>query len=85
MGLLMVSVPTEVPPTVMLVGTTAKLMVGGNSALTVSVSLLLLVLLPPAMSAPGVTVAVYAPGVGLCTVSKIVQLPSAGILPMPKE
>lgn len=57
LGLLMVSVPTEVPPATIVVGETAKLMVGAVSALTVSVEVLVLELLPSDVTRlPGETV-----------------------------
>ena len=60
--------------------------VGGTGAVTVSVAVEVLVFMPaPALSAPGAMLAVYMPGVGLCTVSTMVQLPEPGILPIPNE
>ena len=57
MGLLIVNVPTDVPPTTILAGATAKLMVGAVNALTVSVEVLVLVLLPSDVTRlPGETV-----------------------------
>ena len=57
LALLIVNVPTDVPPTTILAGATAKLMVGGVSALTVSVEVLVLVLLPSDVTRlPGETI-----------------------------
>lgn len=86
MALLIVNVPTDVPPTTILAGATAKLMVGAVSALTVSVEVLVLVLLPSDVTRlPGETVTGYAPGAALLVWTDMVQLPIAGILPaMPR-
>ena len=57
--------------------------INGDGATTVSVAVLELVLTPPAFKSPGTTLNVNTPAVALCTVSVIVQLPLAGIKPMP--
>ena len=76
LGLLMVRVPTEVPPTIMLVGASAKLTVCGSRAVTVRVALLASVLLPvEAVNPPTGKVKTKLPAVALLTFTLTVQVP----------
>ena len=64
----------------------ARLTAGEGAAVTVRLAVLVLVLVPaPAVNAPGMMVAVYVAEVALCTEMAMLQLPSAGMLPIPKE
>lgn len=57
----------------------------GAGAATINVAMLVLALLPaPAVNCPALTLTAYEPGVALWVPITMVQLPMAGMLPMPK-
>ena len=78
----MVSVPTEVPPTMIVVGATAKLMVGGRRPAMVIMTLPLPV--PPALVALRVTVVVPATlGVPVMAPVAVLRVSPVGSTPEP--
>ena len=74
--LVIVTVPTVVPPTVIDVGARTKVMVGAISAVTVSVALLATALLPlDALKPPAGKVKTRPPALALLTLTPIAQVP----------